>query len=368
MSKSIDVLFQLLRISLGGCKESLPSAINWQEVMDIAASQNVIALAFDALESLAPDQRPDMDTLMDWLGQTSYQETIYEEQWKAAESLGELCHHNGIRCFVMKGFSLAALYPKPTHRSGSDLDSFCINADGKCCGDLLDSLLEKECVAIDRSYYKNSKFCYNGLTVENHQHVLPVKGSKKAKRLEQRLLKKLIPIGHHYLQDSKLESPSAVFLAVHTLAHAQEHFFEEGINLRHVTDWGMCLKLRDESFDKAQEPNIELREFWEEVLAICEEFGLLEFCYAMSRLAKKVCGVEIPFECPSTSSGTGIGKADKKLLQDILTVKHSDADNDNHRRIELITNIFRDSWKFKYFSDTNALMFALRRIKGYLFE
>lgn len=95
---------------------------------------------------------------------------------------------------------------------------------------------------------------------------------------------------------------------------------------------------------------------------VLKEFGLLEFGYAMSRLAIKVCGVEIPFDCPTSD------KADALIPNDILNPKHSNTHSNNARRLKLLTNISRNSWKFRYFSDTNALAFACKRIWGYLFE
>lgn len=353
MNNSIEVLFKLLKIAISGKSDEITSRVDWMEVQSIALEQNVIAMAFDAIECLPKSQQPDLDALMEWLGQTSFVEQTYELQWTAAKELGDVVSKENIRTFVMKGFSISTLYSHPNHRASCDLDTYCVNENGQCANEEVDKLIEVNGIDVDRSYYKNSKFCFKGLTVENHRHLLPVKGSKKAKNFEARLLDVLMPNTPIYIGDTHLESPSPLFLAVHVLAHAQEHFFEEGINLRHVCDWALCLKLSGDKDGKT---------FWTDWKRICEEFGLLKFGYALSRLAHNICGVEIPFDYPSDN------KADEMLLKDILTVKHSDAKSDSIRRIELFTNIIKDSWKFKYFSDTNAFAFACGRVWGYLFE
>ena len=37
-------------------------------------------------------------------------------------------------------------------------------------------------------------------------------------------------------------------------------------------------------------------------------------------------------------------------------------------RVDLVKNMFRNSWKYRMFSDTNFLMFCGRRVLGYLFD
>lgn len=92
-----------------------------------------------------------------------------------------------------------------------------------------------------------------------------------------------------YIGDTYLERPTDIFLAVHVLAHAHEHFFEESINLRHVTDWAMIMKANNSVCD----------EFWSEWKDVCENSHILSFGYTLSNIAKLVCGIEIPFACPS---------------------------------------------------------------------
>lgn len=77
---------------------------------------------------------------------------------------------------------------------------------------------------VDCGYYKHSKILLRGLTVENHQYLLPVKGSGKAKRFE-RELRSWIDDGHNaHIGETELRATSPFFDAVFVLAHAQEHF------------------------------------------------------------------------------------------------------------------------------------------------
>lgn len=144
-------------------------------------------------------------------------------------------------------------------------------------------------------------FCLlSGLTVENHQFLLPVKGSGKAKKFERELREWIDDGQNDYIGDSRLKATSSFFDAVYVLAHAQEHFLNEGIILRHICDWAMVLKAHADKMD------------WEEWKLVYKEYGMLSFGYAMSRLANRICGIEIPFDCPMN------GKADRRLLDDTL--------------------------------------------------
>ena len=84
----------------------------------------------------------------------------------------------------------------------------------------------------------------------------------------------------------------------------------------------------------------------------------------MSRLAYMVCGVNIPFGYPKDDD------TDRRLLNDILYPK-TRKDKTTCRfmtRVHLVRNIFRNSWKYRMFSDMNFLVFCGRRVWGFLFD
>lgn len=132
------------------------------------------------------------------------------------------------------------------------------------------------------------------------------------------------------------------------LAHSQEHFLNEGIILRHICDWAMVLKTYA----------------WSEWKNVCKKYGMLSFGYAMSRLANRICSVMVPFDCPKDD------EVDRCLLNDTLYRKVC---NNGKRlkiqvRINLVMNMFCNSWKYRMFSDTNFLMFCGRPVWEYLFD
>lgn len=353
MTNVENILVALLATAFGRAEAcvSVESDIDWQRVYEIANQQGVSAICLDGLQHLDMINAVPLPIKMQWIASAVRQEQIYNAQWEAAVSLSQIWHDAGMCTYVMKGFALANMYPSPMKRYSCDMDCFMVGEHG-WCGETANSIVEEAGIRVDRSYYKNSKFCFHGLTVENHRYLLPIKGSKKAKKLE-KILRSQIETGEAvYIGDSYLQIPSERFNSIYILAHAQEHFLEGGIALKHICDWAMVLKTYADNVD------------WNEWKYVCQEYGMLSFGYAMSRLANRVCGIDIPFEC------TKDDEADRRLLDDTLyrKIENRAFRSGMQVRVELVKTMFRNGWKYRMFSDTNFLMFGARRIWGYLFD
>ena len=356
-----EPLPKLIRIGLGieqPCK--LPAEFDLKSLRSLAERQGVSAICFDGLQRLIDEhfidsESVDKSLMLKWIGSVLHQEQMYNCQLEQATKLSDLWAQNGLDTLVMKGFSLGRLYPRPEHRPCSDMDCF-LQWPGQVenrheASERGNVLAEENGLKVDRSYYKNSKILQKGLTVENHQYLLPIKGSRKAKKFESHLRSWIYDGSNEYIAGTKLIAPTPFFDSIYVLAHAQEHFLNEGIALRHVCDWAMVLKAYSTKVD------------WGEWKKTCREYGLLSFGHAMSRLAKNICGVTIPFDCPSNE------EADRRLLDDILYRKgHTSGRTAFQTRVDLVKGMFRNRWKYQVFSDTNAFMFCTRRVWGYLFD
>lgn len=353
-----DTLFCLLSVGLGTSNVTLvgDKAVDWTEMYAVASRQGVSSICLDGLKKqlqMTDSLEIGKNVKLQWIASAMKQEQSYGMQWQAAKLLADIYSRNNIDTYVLKGFSLSRLYPQPTHRACTDMDCFLLdrdtrqNAYGKG-----NKMAAQVGLSVDSSYYKHSKIGLRGLTVENHKFLLPVKGSGKAKRFE-RELRSWIDDGHNeYIKGSSLKATSPFFDAVYVLAHAQEHFLSEGIILRHICDWAMVLQAHADSVN------------WDEWKRVCREYGMLSFGYAVSRLARRVCSVAIPFDCPEDE------ETDRRLLDDTLGRKHgSDSGRSNMQvRIGLVKNMLGNSWKYRMFSDTNFLVFCGRRVLGYFFD
>lgn len=352
MNNSETFLLKLISLGLGISVDNYsPSSVDWKCLLRMASQQGVLAICMDGLQRLDKENgclaSMPKSLRMKWIASVVQQEQVYNAQWNAAKGLAELYGKHGVDTFVLKGFSLSRLYPKPEHRPCTDMD--CYLKDKYEEGN---RVAKENGLTVDCSYYKHSKILLRGLTVENHQYLLPIKGSGKAKRFERELRLWIDNGGNEYIGGSHLKATSPFFDAVYVLAHAQEHFLNEGIILRHICDWAMVLRTHGDKVD------------WDEWKHVCKEYGMLSFGYAMSRLANSICGVNVPFDCPKDD------EADRRLLDDTLYRKvcNNGKCSKIQVRINLVMNMFRNSWKYRMFSDTNFLMFCGRRVWGYLFD
>ena len=345
-------LFTLIQFGLSENNCSIEEIRFNDKMLAFTMQQGISSICLDGFQKLFQQSNgkvciADKNVKLSWIAFVMKQEQTYQAQWNAAKDLAGLYDENNIDTYVLKGFSLSRLYPNPKHRPCTDMDCYLIKGykDGN-------RIASENGLTVDCSYYKHSKIFLKGLTVENHQFLLPVKGSGKAKRFE-RELREWIDNGHNeYIGDSRLKATSPFFDAVYVLAHAQEHFLNEGVVLRHICDWAMVLKAHADKVD------------WDEWKRVCSEYGMLSFGYAMSRLAQCICGIAIPFDCPKDD------EADRRLLDDTLyrKTKANKKHSKMQVRIGLVKNMLGNSWKYRMFSDTNFLAFCGRRVWGYLFD
>lgn len=144
-----------------------------------------------------------------------------------------------------KGYSLSRLYTKSELRPCTDIDCYLMDAYKE------GNRMAKDIgLTVDSSYYKHSKILLRGLTEENNQYLLPIKSRGKAKRFERELRSWIDNGRNEYIGDSRLKASFPLFNAVYILAHAQEHFFEDGIVLKHICDWAMVLKTYTNKVDR----------------------------------------------------------------------------------------------------------------------
>lgn len=355
----MDSLLRFVSLGLGGdvSPSSLSSSEILMDLLDLATRQGVDAIAFDGIQKeLESDNeiasffnQPENKTVKyNWFGQALSAEVKFDRQFKAASELSALWASHGIKPVIMKGLAYARFYPVPQHRYCSDLDCFLFDRweDGN-------ALIETKGVKVRRGFYKNSSFTFKGLYVENHRFCSPIRGGKRKKEYEL-FLRDLLERGPLTpLEGTDFLCPPPMFDTVFFMSHAQNHFLTEGgIRLRHVCDWAMLMKAYISDLD------------WDAFLTNCERFGLRKFAESISQVAKKVCGVEIPFDCPIRE------KADAALLEEILNPTSTQVEFSRgwHTRWQLIRSNLSSGWKFRLFSDQSMLGSLLSTSWAYLFE
>jgi len=162
MSDEKEILIELIGIGLGfkrNYHKFDSSLLN--KVLNLALEQGVIGFAFDGFKSIRGDQKFDEILLMKFFGYSQLIDKKNERYNNTARKLADYWSEYNIRTVVLKGLSYSRYYPSHLHRPSSDCYLFSDQEKDN-------RLVEKLGIGVDRSYYKNSKFNYEGLTVENH--------------------------------------------------------------------------------------------------------------------------------------------------------------------------------------------------------
>lgn len=280
----IKTILELLRKAFDkeyACR--IPEEVDWAQVIEKTTEQGVLGVCFESLESIKKSSLgsfPDMDNLMEWLGQVEYMITQYEAYRKTLGMLAGFYREHGIRMLLMKGYGLSLDYPVPEHRPTGDIDVYLFGDKERA-----DELICKEKgVKVNKEYGFHSRFDVNGFTVENHSqffddnlHISDVRFQKLLlDRLDEDVANGLLvksPVPNCYL-------PSATWNALFVLRHAGSHFASNEIKLRHVLDMCTMYKAHCEEID------------WTYVLDVLEKEKLKPFYDAVATICKNYLGYQ----------------------------------------------------------------------------
>lgn len=387
-----DVFLSLVRLGIGagtvqGERLMVHDSIDWEALWTLAVEQGLSAIVVDGLEKLPVELKPPKLVLLQWIGEVLQGESVYATQWKSASEMAQVFEDSGIRTYVLKGFVVSECYPKPEHRVSVDLDCFLANDnhnDNDNLGSLRskspqnhnqnqsnieqlghfeawelgNKLMEQKGYEVDRSFYKNSTISLPGLTVENHQFMTAVRGSRRLKKLE-RLLQGLFNDNDN---DNRFEGTSMFRLpvmvsALFLIEHAYAHFLHEGLTWRMVLDWVMFSKKHKEEID------------WAEFNSLLDEFGFRRFYDVFNEIGQEAFGNTYNSTLSTDSKlSTLNSKLKSKMLNDIWSPLDLHEFHGVKGKMALAGNEIRAAWKYKYFSPDTMIGDLFRRVKGFLFE
>lgn len=221
---------------------------DWVQCFRLAVRQGVSALAWEGIERLPAEYTPPLDVKLSWALVEKKQLKKYQNHCQAVNELTQLYAQHGIATVVLKGVGLSRLYPVPAHRESGDIDLYTYSADPTRMTDeeanrLANELMEKQGLFMDDSTYrKHSKFCYLGISVENHRMFLH-EAECPTIDMAERWLKRHIETTIVELIDGdcRIEVPSIGFDRVFVGLHAAQHY-GMGLCLKHLCDWLILLQ------------------------------------------------------------------------------------------------------------------------------
>ena len=323
---------------------------DWQQCFDMALEQNVLAMTFPAMTSLAKEQRPSFVLWSKWM---AYAQSVAEQsQYKrqVVEKMGSWLAEERLSTTILKGFSLSALYPNPNLREFSDIDIF--SGDNY---DAINACFAKHGVNVSSVDGHHAYLKVDGISVEHHFafHNTKVKdglvGPEEA--LQQLVLKDQQPTSLN-----SICFPCQAFTALFVGWHAYEHFLQEKIQLRHIIDWVLALRAltpSDAVVVRQTIDNTTWSRFADTLTAIAiHQLGLSQEWFPANEI--------------ETANSINVVQ-EQRVWNDIINAPHTPkSKSSNLRRLYIAERMLKNSWKFKEFADISAMRLLRKGIAGHI--
>lgn len=296
-----EILFKLLRLSTGAEEPCFPvlTAQDWQAVYDLAIQQSVLGLVFGGIERLPNDRWPDKMMSMKFYAQVKYIRSFSGQAVEASHSSVRRFARDGFRSVILKGVSVAALYPVPELRSAGDVDIWVEGGRRQ---------LIRFCRSVNPAaliYYHHVPLAkVNGVEVE--VHITPTWmnnpfANARLQRWFRAFWEKDENIAHIPCGDAEIPVLSAAYNRVFLLIHIFRHVFTDGVGLRHLMDYYCLLRQGTDEAEKQR------------VMAFLRSLNLAGFAAAVMYVLREV--FNLPRECMLTAPDPRRGE---HLLREIL--------------------------------------------------
>lgn len=323
---------------------------NWQQCFDLALEQQVLAMTFPAMSALPKEQRPNYTLWSKWMAFA--QSVAAQSQYKreVVRKMGGWLTEDGLSTMIIKGFSLAVLYPQPELRESSDIDIY----SGEDF-DKVNACFKKHGLNIGRADSHHVHINIDGISVEHHfaLHNSRVKNGMEGPT---EVLQRLAATDRRPTSLLGICFPNLTFTALFTAWHAHKHFLAEKIELRHVIDWALALKqLSDSEAQMVHEV----------------KYGSPWGRFADTLTAIAIHRLQLPtdwFPQGEVVAASEISpELEQKVWDDILSSVHTaHGRTSNHRRLNIARRTLQNRWKFEAFADMSAERFLWKEFVGYV--
>lgn len=236
--------FALMRAALWGGPVQLEGWPDWEGIMHIAGHHSTEVLVADVASRMKEDCRPSDELLRQMkqlmMGNLVNQMELKQILIKSVKALRE----KGIDPVLLKGFSLAQLYPNPSLRQFGDIDLYVGQQQFHEACTVLRGLSGGynwgEDIDVGRHY--NIEFGRHPMEVHRvSSDVIDPKDQAIYATIEQDGL-----IAHPQsinFEGFDLSIPSKEFMVFFTFFHAWEHFLTTGVGWRQISDVAMVLNV-----------------------------------------------------------------------------------------------------------------------------
>lgn len=323
---------------------------DWQRCFDLALQQQVLAMTFPSMTALSKEQRPDFVLWSKWMAYALNIAAQSKHKRVVVRKIGSRLAEDGLSTMIIKGFSLAVLYPQPELRESSDIDIYSCDDF-----DVVNACFEKHGLQIGRADSHHVHIKIDGISVEHHfaLHNSRVKNGMEGPT---EVLQRLADTDRRPTSLLGICFPNPTFTALFTAWHAHKHFLAEKIELRHVIDWALSLRqLSGTEARMVQE--VKCGSPW-------GRFADTLTAIALQRL-------QLPTDWfPQTEvvAASEIGpELEQRVWDDIMGSGHTaHGRTSNHRRLNIARRTLQNRWKFATYADMSAERFLWKEFVGYM--
>lgn len=347
-----NLLCKLINASLVGKPLKITGLIeqDWQRCFNLALGQQVLAMTFLAMTALSKEQRPNFTLWSKWMAYAQNIAAQSKHKREVVRKMGGWLAEDGLATMIIKGFSLAVLYPQPDLRESSDIDIY----SGEDY-DKVNTCFEKHDLKIGRADSHHVHINIDGVSVEHHfaLHNSRVKNGMEGPTI---VLLQLAATDRRPTSLLGICFPNPTFTALFTAWHAHKHFLAEKIELRHVIDWALSLRqLSDEEAWMLHE--VKYGSPW-------GRFADTLTAIAMHRLQLPTDWFPQREVAAASEIGPGL---EQRLWNDIMGSGHTaHGRTSNHRRLNIARRTLQNRWKFDTYADMSAERFLWKEFVGYL--
>lgn len=261
-------LLSLLAHELFQCDLSFDSAsVPWSAVLDEGDRQAVTALLFPSMMQLLDLS----DALISRICGTAVSASHGSEKlMQTQQEILALFEKQGIPCAILKGTSLACLYPHPELRVLGDIDIlFTKETVGEACNVLYQQ-------GFIKTHASEKHICLErqGVSVEMHSMVSVFPESEKGLFARRFMADALQHTETMHMLDCAFPALSGMYQIISLLAHMDQHLATEGIGLRQLCDWAVAVHAQRQQIGAEQ-------------LDLLEQCGLLQFAKVITRICEK---------------------------------------------------------------------------------
>ena len=228
-------LLSLISVALHTAQAGKPSAISDWNAIDILAKKHaVIPLVYHAVMLLPVENRPPLELLNEWKKYTISSVMRNELLVHAQTNVVKLLQNEGVQCAILKGSSVAILYPKLEMRALGDID---ILVSKDQCQQAVE-------VLVADGYHKHVSdhpfhigFDKSGVYLELHFDLTEYPNSLIGEKIKERASNALSRIEEVNINNNALPVLSESDQAIALLLHMERHMVDGGIGLRQLCDW-----------------------------------------------------------------------------------------------------------------------------------